>query len=161
MRSSLKPVRLAFKNLLSGLGYAVYDRNRKINDYPNIVIGEVTEIQAGSQSTHGQEVTINIELHDGWVSDYGERDNSDDMVDEIMQAVITKPYVMEIPGFDMPSLVLDNTMTSTEQTDTHTLVTTVMRFKMHLFENGLNEEYILDEDGNKITDTNNNLILAA
>jgi hypothetical protein len=48
--------------------------------------------------------------------------------------LITKPYSIVIAGFDSPVQVIDNIMTSTEQTPTQTIVTTVIRFKLQLFE---------------------------
>ena len=157
MRSSLHAVRTSFMDAISALGYACYDRQRKVHDYPYIVIGEQTEIQNGDQGEFGQIATINIEVYNSWASDYGERYTTDDMVNAVLSAVITKPYSISIPGFDMPSLVLDNTMSSTEQSQTHTIHITVLRFRMQLFENDL--IYITDEAGNYITDDSGNLII--
>ncbi len=134
MNSALTPVRNAFKAAISGLGYAVYDRQRKVNDYPYIVIGEQTEIQEGDQGEFGQIATINIEVYNGWNSDYGERTTSDTIVNAIT-GLITKPYSIVIAGFASPVQSVDNIMTQTEQTQTHTIVTTVIRFKLQLFQN--------------------------
>lgn len=133
MKSSLIPVRNTFITALQSLGYAVYDRQRKINDYPYIVVGEQSEVQQGDQGSFGQLSTINIEVYNGWKSDYGSRDTSDTIVNAIT-GLITKPYSLVISGFNSPVQVIDNIMTNTEQTPTHTIVTTVIRFKLQLFE---------------------------
>jgi hypothetical protein len=133
MKSSLTAVRSAFKTAITALGYAVYDRQRKVNDYPYIVIGEQTEVQNGDQGEFGQEATINIEVYNGWDSDYGERSTSDTIVNAIT-GLITKPYSLVFTGFSSPVQVVDNIMSATEQTPTKTIVTTVIRFKLHLFE---------------------------
>ena len=133
MKSSLTAVRNTFKTAITALGYAVYDRQRKVNAYPYIVIGEQTEVQNGDQGEFGQEATINIEVYNGWASDYGERDTSDALVSGVTQ-LITKPKTLVFTGFNSPVVVVDNIMSATEQTPTHTIVTTVIRFKMQLFQ---------------------------
>jgi len=134
MKSSLYAVRTAFKTAITSLGYAVYDRGRKVKDYPHVIIGEQTEQQQGDQGEFGQVATINVELYNGWSSDYGERTTTDDMVNAILQTIITKPHSLVIYGFDMPMLVLDSASTTTDQTQTQTIVTTILRFRMQLFE---------------------------
>ena len=133
MKNSFIPVRNAITTAVQGLGYAVYDRARKVKDYPHVIIGEQSEVQNGDQGSFGQLATINIEVYHGWASDYGSRDVSDTIVNAI-QGLITKPYSIVIAGFDSPVQVIDNIMTSTEQTPTQTIVTTVIRFKLQLFE---------------------------
>ena len=134
MKSSLYAVRTAFKTAITSLGYAVYDRQRKVKDYPHVIIGEQTEQQNGDQGEFGQIATINVELYNAWASDYGEWTTTDDMVNTILQTIVTKPHSLVIYGFDMPVLILDSTTTMTEQTQTQTIVTTVLRFRMQLFE---------------------------
>ncbi len=71
---------------------------------------------------------------------------------------VTKPHTLTIEYFDMPVLTVDNVMSATEQTPTHTIVTTVIRFKMQLFE--VPYTLITDEAGKAIvTDTNQYLII--
>lgn len=158
MKSAISSVRSSFIEAIQLLNYAVYDRQRKINDYPYIVIGELTEVQQGDQGEFGQIVTINVELYNGWSSDYGDRNLSDTIVNNIMNAIITKPHKLQILGFDMPVLTLDNSMTSTEQTQTNTIHTTVLRFKLQLFENDT-ITYITDDNGNYLTDDLGNYLI--
>lgn len=158
MRSSLYNTRIAFFDAISALGYAVYDHFRKVNDYPYIIIGEQTEQQNGDQGEFGQIATINIEIYNGWKSDFGVRDTSDDMVNSILEAIITNPHTLEIEGFTMPVLVLDNVMTNTDQTQTHTIQTTVLRFRMQLFEQA-GVTYITDDSGNYLTDDSGKYII--
>lgn len=134
MKSSLSAVRTSFTTALQALNYAVYDRQRKINDYPYIVIGEQAEQQEGDQGSFGQLSTINIEIYNAWSSDYGSRSVTDDITNAVLGKILTKPHTITITGFDMPVLVMDNIMSSTEQTPTQTMVTTVIRFKLQLFE---------------------------
>ena len=134
MRSSINSVRSSFIAAIKELGYAVYDRYRKVNDYPYIIVGGITEIQNGAQDRFGQIVTVNIEVYDGWKSDYGIMNRGERIVDAILRKILNNPHTHEIPGFNMPVLTLDNMMSNTEQTETHTLTTTVIRFKMQLFE---------------------------
>ena len=158
MKSAISSVRSSFIEAIQLLNYAVYDRQRKINDYPYIVIGELTEVQQGDQGEFGQIVTINVELYNGWSSDYGDRNLSDTIVNNIMNAIITKPHKLQILGFDMPVLTLDNSMTSTEQTQTNTIHTTVLRFKLQLFENDT-ITYITDDNDNYLTDDLGNYLI--
>lgn len=151
MKSSLTAVRNAYITAMQTLGYAVYDRQRKVQDYPYIVVGEQTEVQSGDQGAFGQITTINIEVYNGWVSDYGVRDTSDTIVNAILENLLTKPYSLNILGFDMPMMVMDNILTSTEQTATHTIVTTVIRFRMHLFENGETVTTVTITDSGDVT----------
>jgi hypothetical protein len=133
MKSSNKAVRDAFTSVINALGYQTYPNGTTIDAYPYVILGEQTEVQAGDQGSFGQITTINIMVVDGWAK-YGDRTRGDAMTDAITQAILTKPHSLQIAGFDMPSLVLDNIMTSTEKTSTHTIQTTVMRFKMQLFQ---------------------------
>lgn len=158
MTSSISAVREAFITAIQALGYAVYDRQRKVNDYPYVVIGELTEVQRGDQGEFGQIVTVNVEIYNGWSSDYGDRNKADTINNEILTAVLTKPHTLDILGFDMPVLTLDNTMTNTEQTPTQTIHTIVQRFKMELFENN-SITYITDDNGTLITDDSGNYLI--
>lgn len=158
MKSAISSVRSSFIAAIQLLNYAVYDRQRKINDYPYIVIGELTEVQQGDQGEFGQIVTINVEIYNGWSSDYGDRNLSDTIVNDIMNAIITKPHTLQILGFDMPVLTLDNSMTNTEQTQTNIIHTTVLRFKLQLFENDT-ITYITDDNGNYLTDDLGNYLI--
>jgi len=133
MKSSLSAVRSTIKTAITALGYAVYDRQRKVKDYPHVIIGEQTEVQDGDQGQFGQISTINIEVYNGWDSDYGERDTSDLIVTAITE-LITKPYSLVFTGFSSPVQEVDNIMSSTEQTQSKTIVVTVIRLRFHLFE---------------------------
>lgn len=151
MKSSLTAVRNAYITAMQTLGYTVYDRQRKVQDYPYIVVGEQTEVQSGDQGSFGQIATINIEVYNGWNTDFGERSTSDTIVNAILENLLTKPYSLNILGFDMPMMVMDNILTSTEQTATHTIVTTVIRFRMHLFENGETVTTVTITDSGDVT----------
>lgn len=156
MISSLTSVREAFKSVISGLGYAVYDRGRKVMDMPHVIIGEQTEQQQGDQGEDGQIATIEIEVINAWSSDYGDRAKSDDIVNGIMSALITKPHTLAIPLFDMPVLVVDSVSSATSQSESQTIVTTTMRFRMQLFESAV--DYLVDDTGRYITDDSGNYI---
>ena len=157
MKNSFIPVRNTFTTAIQALGYAVYDRARKVKDYPHVIIGEQSEVQDGDQGAFGQLSTINVEVYNGWNSDYGSRDTSDTIVNAI-QGLITKPYTLVIAGFDAPMQVIDNIMTSTEQTATQTVVITVIRFKLHLFENDT-ITYITNDVGEYVTDDAGNFLI--
>ena len=134
MKSPQQYIRTSIITNLKNLGYAVYDRDRKVNDYPYIVIGEQTMMDQGSQDRHRAIATINIHVVNGWSTDFGDRSTADAMVDAITR-LITKPDpAFTITGFLITGLTVDNVMSMTEQTQTQTIHTTIVRLKFELFE---------------------------
>jgi hypothetical protein len=133
MRSSIQAVREAFDAKIKALGYQTYPNGTQADLYPHVLIGECTESQNGAMDAFGQTATITVIVVDGWER-LGDRSRGDGIVNAITSAVLRKPRIMDVVGFDMPSLVLDNVMTATEQTKTHTLSKTAVRFKMQLFQ---------------------------
>lgn len=134
MRSPNQYIREAFKAYIKTLGYAVYDRGRKVNDYPHVIIGEQTAIENSAQDRFGNIATINIEVVNGWASDYGDRSTADAIVNAIT-AIAQKPGIaLTVAYFNVTALTVDNIMTYTEQTQTQTIHTTVIRFKLQIFE---------------------------
>ena len=121
MKSPQQYIRTSIITNLKNLGYAVYDRDRKVNDYPYIVIGEQTMMDQGSQDRHRAIATINIHVVNGWSTDFGDRSTADAMVDAITR-LITKPEpVFTITGFLITGSTVDNVMSMTEQTQTQTI----------------------------------------
>ena len=134
MKSPQQYIRTSIITNLKNLGYAVYDRDRKVNDYPYIVIGEQTMMDQGGQDRHRAIATINIHVVNGWSTDFGDRSTADAMVDAITR-LITKPEpVFTITGFLITGSTVDNVMLMTEQTQTQTIHTTIVRLKFELFE---------------------------
>jgi len=92
MRSPNQYIREAFKAYIKTLGYAVYDRGRKVNDYPHVIIGEQTAIENSAQDRFGNIATINIEVVNGWASDYGDRSTAD-VIANAITAIAQKPGI--------------------------------------------------------------------
>jgi hypothetical protein len=157
MKSSIYPIRVAFTEAIQALGYPVYDRAKKVNDYPYCLVGEQTEQQNGDQGEFGQDATIIIDIVNGWQSDYGTKFTGDTIVNEILQSVLTKPHNLTIAGFDMPVLILEQASTAVDTTETHTIATTTLRFRLHVFEQAGN--VITDDDGNILTDDSGNILI--
>ena len=162
MRSSLESVRTAFDTAIQLLGYQTYPNGATVDQYPYVIIGEQTEVQDGDQENFGQVSTITIQVIDGWPKQMGLRTRANAILDAITQNLLTKPYSLVIDQFDMPSRDLDNVITQTRQSNTHTINTIVARFKMRLFESGgsIGTDPILDENYNKILDENSFTIYA-
>jgi len=134
MKSPQQYIRTSIITNLKNLGYAVYDRDRKVNDYPYIVIGEQTMMDQGSQDRHRAIATINIHVVNGWSTDFGDRSTADAMVDAITRLVTKPEPVFTITGFLITGSTVDNVMSMTEQTQTQTIHTTIVRLKFELFE---------------------------
>lgn len=134
MKSPQQYIRTSLITNLKNLGYAVYDRDRKVNDYPYIVIGEQTMMDQGSQDRHRAIATINIHVVNGWSTDFGDRSTADAMVDAITRLVTKPEPTFTITGFLITGLTVDNVMSMTEQTQTQTIHTTIVRLKFELFE---------------------------
>lgn len=158
MKSALYEVREAIKTALQGLGYSVYDRGRKVQDYPYVILGEQTEQENGDQGEFGLIDTINVEVYNGWQSDWGERSVSDQVVNGVL-SLITKPYSLVISGFDSPVQFIDSVVTSTEQSESHTIVTTIITMRFQLFEQNGNTQYLVDDSGNQLTDDSGNFLI--
>ena len=134
MKSPQQYIRTSIITNLKNLGYAVYDRDRKVNDYPYIVIGEQTMMDQGSQDRHRAIATINIHVVNGWSTDFGDRSTADAMVDSITRMVTKPEPAFTVTGFLITGLTVDNVMSMTEQTQTQTIHTTIVRLKFELFE---------------------------
>lgn len=134
MKSPIQQVRETFSTAIKALGYAVYDRGRKVKDYPHVIIGEQTIIENSAQDQNGCIATINIEVVNGWSSDWGERSTADAFVNAIT-GIATRPIVnLTVTGYSVTGLTVDNIMSYTEETQTQIIHTTVIRFKLELFE---------------------------
>jgi hypothetical protein len=126
----------AYFNLLNrnvsfnGVVVPVYDVVPKVPVYPYIEISSRTDVQRGTKSTFGNEVTQGLSI----VSRYdatsgGSRAPIYSISNQVQTIIAARPVPFNINGCNVITSTLDNSLTRKELTDTHLYIVYELRFR--------------------------------
>jgi hypothetical protein len=108
----------------------VYDVVPKNPVYPYIEIGSKTDVQRGTKSSFGNEVTQGISIVSRFDSTSGGSRQPIYIISDKLQTIIAaRPVPFNIDGLNVITSTLDNALTRKELTDTHLYIVYELRFR--------------------------------
>jgi hypothetical protein len=112
----------------------VYDVVPRNPVYPYIEIGNKTDVQRGTKSSFGNEVTQGVSIVSRFDSTSGGSRASIDQISDKLQTIIaSRPVPFNIDGLNVITSTLDNALTRKELTESHLYIVYELRFR-HLIE---------------------------
>lgn len=137
MKDTSYPIRKAYNALLTGLGYTCFDYKATDNaTKPYIILSSQTSSSDNTKNSFGNIATINLDIVTSFQDGYGGRKGLDEMVNNILEAVLPSPdaNVIQATGFNVYSTkkVIDYDIEPLPQ-ETQTIYRRIITFE-HLIE---------------------------
>ena len=112
----------------------VYDVVPRNPVYPYIEIGSKTDVQRGTKSSFGNEVTQGVSIVSRFDSTAGGSRASIYQISDKLQTIIaSRPVPFNIDGLNVITSTLDNALTRKELTESHLYIVYELRFR-HIIE---------------------------
>lgn len=113
MKDLSYPIRKAYYQAISSLGYGCYD-SKAPNDaiLPFVILGVQNNVDESTKTSFNNRCTINLDLYASNTEQYSARKVLDNMVNTIMSSIMPAPYAtsLSIQGFNIfgTKKVIDN-----------------------------------------------------
>ena len=137
MKNPSYQLRTALYTLLNGTisinsaTVPAYDVVPRTVDFPYIRIGETYVIENSDKTHDGTTVAVDIYAVTGYEGDYGGQKDSDDISNGILLLVNSKTNPT-LSGFSAYITELVSSNTLTERTETHILITNILRLRFNI-----------------------------